>query len=259
MSSLNESAAVRKQYASPEKLDTRISIHDKHSTNPQGFSGWIASHYRFAPGVSVLELGCGTGSFWLGRENLVRNCSRLVLSDFSEGMLRKAKETLRAFPSVEYAVIDIQDIPFAARSFDVVIANMMLYHVPDLPLGLTEVRRVLKEGGTFYSATYGEHGIMEYLCGLFGVSGPDAGANHAFTLQNGEEKLRAHFVSVQRLDYPDSLAVTDVGDLADYVLSLTGMSALKSIPREEMISVMKAHMKDGVLSVPKEYGLFVSR
>ena len=53
--------------------------------------------------------------------------------------------------------------------------------------------------------------------------------------------------------------MTDVGDLADYVLSLTGMSALKSIPREEMISVMKAHMKDGVLSVPKEYGLFVSR
>lgn len=35
-----------------------------------------------------------------------------------------------------------------------VIANRMLYHVPDLNKGLSEARRVLKNGGPFYCATY---------------------------------------------------------------------------------------------------------
>ena len=259
MAELNNAAEVKKQYASSDKLGTRISIHAKYSTNPQGFGNWIAEHYQFSAGASVLELGCGTGSCWLGQDQLIRSCSRLVLSDFSEGMLQTAKETLDRYPGIEYRTIDIQDIPFGDGSFDAVIANMMLYHVPDIHRGLAEVRRVLKPGGTFYCATYGENGIMEYLCSLFGKAELAGKANHSFTLQNGAGQLRTHFAEVQRCDYADSLAVTDPGDLADYVCSLTGMADLRDIPREEMISVFRAHMTDGVLSVPKEYGMFICR
>ncbi len=258
MSALNSRSAVEKQYASSAKLQTRISIHEKYSTNKQGFGRWIAAHYRFPERASVLELGCGTGSMWLGQEALADSCSRLILSDYSEGMIQTARETLRGYKGIEYQVIDIQDIPFPDRSFDAVIANMMLYHVPDLHRGLSEVRRVLKPGGTFYCATYGEHGIMEYICGLFGVNGAGQ-ANHLFTLQNGAGQLREHFSDVLRDDYPDSLAVTDVCDLADYIRSLTGMTALRDIPREEMAAVLTANMKDGVLSIPKEYGMFTAR
>ena len=70
-------------------------------------------------------------------------------------MLHNAKETLQGQTGIEYRVIDIQDIPFADHEFDAVIANMMLYHVPDLQKGLREVKRVLKPDGTFYCATYG--------------------------------------------------------------------------------------------------------
>ena len=65
--------------------------------------------------------------------------------------------------NVSFRQVDIQDIPYPDDSFDVVIANMMLYHVPDLRKGLTEVRRVLKPGGSFYCATTGTHGIAEYV------------------------------------------------------------------------------------------------
>ena len=258
MSVLNSRSAVEKQYTSSDNLQTRISIHDKYSTNKQGFGRWIAEHYRFPERASVLELGCGTGSMWLGQEALAASCSRLLLSDLSEGMLQTARETLRGYDAIEYRVIDIQDIPFPDRSFDAVIANMMLYHVPDLHRGLSEVRRVLKPGGTFYCATYGEHGIMEYICGLFGMNGAGQ-ANRLFTLQNGAAQLREHFSDVRRDDYPDSLAVTDVRDLVDYICSLTGMAALRDIPREEMAAVLTANMKDGVLSIPKEYGMFTAR
>ncbi len=258
MAEVNSRIAVEKQYASSGSLQTRISIHDKYSTNRQGFGPWITEHYRFPEHAAVLELGCGTGSMWLGRDGLIAACSRLILSDFSEGMLQTARETLRRYDTIGYRVIDIQDIPFPDQSFDAVIANMMLYHVPDLRRGLAEVRRVLKPGGTFYCATYGEHGIMEYISSLFGMD-PSGQANHLFTLQNGAAQLREYFSDVQRDDYRDSLAVTDVRDLADYIGSLSGMVALREIPREEMTAVLTAHMKDGVLSIPKEYGMFTAR
>ena len=257
MNDLNQADAVRRQYASSGNLQTRISIHEKYSVNKQGFGNWIAEHYDFPAGASVLELGCGTGSFWQHRDGQIHSFSRLVLSDLSEGMLQTAKETLRRFESVEYRTADIQSIPFADSLFDAVIANMMLYHVPDIHRGLVEVRRVLKPGGTFCCATYGEHGIMEYIGSLFGVGADQA--NHSFTLQNGAAQLLDHFSAVQRFDYPDSLAVTDVRDLADYIRSLAGMSALREIPEEEIIAVLESRMSGGVLSVPKEYGLFVAR
>ena len=115
MSALNSRSAVEKQYASSAKLQTRISIHEKYSTNKQGFGRWISAHYRFPERASVLELGCGTGSMWLGQEALADSCSRLILSDYSEGMIQTARETLRGYKGIEYQVIDIQDIPFPAR------------------------------------------------------------------------------------------------------------------------------------------------
>ena len=259
MNQLTNTDVLANQYGTSEKLNTRISIHSKYSTNKQGFGSWITDHYQFPENASVLELGCGTGDMWKGRSELISRCSRLVLSDFSGGMLDKARETLAGESGLEYLAIDIQAIPFPDHSFDAVIANMMLYHVPDLAKGLGEVRRVLKEGGTFYCATYGEHGMMEYIGSLFSGYGIETMINTNFTLQNGMEALTPFFADVQRADYIDSLAVTDVEDLADYIFSLSGMADLRNLPRDTVRSVLAGHMENGVLNIPKEYGMFIAR
>ena len=256
---VNDSATVRKQYSTADRLDTRISIHSRYSTNKQGFGNWIASHDQIREGMSVLELGCGTGGMWAGKDDLIRRCSRFVLSDFSEGMLNKAKETLRDCAGIEYRTINIQEIPFAERSFDIVIANMMLYHVPDLFQALREVRRVLKEGGLFYCATYGENGMMEYIAGLFSAYHVQQKTNSSFTLQNGGGKLKSVFRDVRCLLYEDSLEVTNADDMVDYIRSLTGMSDLQKLPEDTIRSVLVQHMPDGVLRIPKEYGMFIAR
>lgn len=255
---LNDSAAVKEQYRTAEKLNIRTAIHSRYSTNRQGFGNWIISHYRLEPGMSVLELGCGTGQMWVGQERLMDTCGRLVLSDLSEGMLQKARETLGGAEKIEFRQIDIQRIPFEDNTFDVVIANMMLYHVPDIPKGLGEVRRVLKKGGRFYAATFGENGIMEYLCGLFREYGVEDRSNHLFTLQNGAAQLSPFFSRVERYEYEDALEVTDLGDMADYIATMEGMSALCRLPRETVLSVLEAHTAGGVLHVPKEYGMFAA-
>lgn len=257
MNVLNTSENVRSQYATSANLNTRISIHEKYSVNKNGFANWIFSHYKIPSGASVLELGCGTGNMWQNRGEFIENCSQLVLSDFSEGMIQTAQENLKQFPGITYQIIDIQQIPFDTQQFDVVIANMMLYHVPNLQQGLSEVRRVLKPNGFFYAATYGEHGIAEYLCNMLHAYGVTDNVNKNFTLQNGTEILNRHFKTVTRHDYEDALEVTNLDDLVDYVCSLSSMSELSRYPRDEIKSALSAHQKNGVVTIPKEYGLFV--
>ena len=59
-------------------------------------------------------------------------------------MVAAVKEAFAAYAQVSCDVVNIEAVPYADSSYDVVIANMMLYHVPDLHKGLSEVRRGLK-------------------------------------------------------------------------------------------------------------------
>ena len=117
---------VQSQYRTADKLNTRISLHAKYSVNKQGFGNWITSQYLIRPGMSVLELGCGTGDMWRGKTDLIRRCGRLILSDCSDGMLDSTRKALSGCPEIEFRLIDIRQIPFPDSSFDAVIANMML-------------------------------------------------------------------------------------------------------------------------------------
>lgn len=258
MSTINNTSFVKQQYATANNLSTRISIHDKYSTNKTGFGNWIVSNYKMERGMKVLELGCGTGDMWKNREPLIADCSKLILSDFSEGMVVTTKGNVGERDNVEYKVIDIQEIPYEDQAFDVVIANMMLYHVPDMEKGLTEVRRVLKKDGRFYCATYGEHGIIEYLSNVLSAYGVKDSVNKNFSLQNGCEILSKVFSKVERLEYKDSLAVTDLDDMVDYIYSLSSMTSLQDVPRQTIKEVLRKYTVDGVLHVPKEYGMFIA-
>ena len=86
-------SSIARQYQNAGNLNTRISVHEKYSTNRQGFGSWIYTHYDIRPGMDVLELGCGTGSMWKQQLHLLQGCT-LTLTDFSAGMLSSARENL---------------------------------------------------------------------------------------------------------------------------------------------------------------------
>ncbi len=258
MSKINETSVVKNQYATANNLNTRISIHDKYSTNKMGFGNWIVSNYRMHKGMKVLELGCGTGDMWKNRESMISDCASLVISDFSEGMVAAAKENIGDYANVTYKVLDIQAIPYEDETFDAVIANMMLYHVPDLDKGLAEVRRVLKKDGSFYCATYGEHGIIEYLSKIFAAYGVEDHINKNFTLQNGYSILSRIFAKVEKLEYIDSLKVTNMDDMVEYIDSLSSMTSLNHVPPTRIKEILIENAADGILTVPKEYGMFIA-
>lgn len=254
MSDINNTAVIREQYASAEKLDIRIELHRKYSLNQEPFGDWILSHYGLEPGMKVLELGCGTGNMWQDAARWLPAEASLILTDFSEGMLDTARQTVPPLPNIAFRQVDIQQIPYEDNTFDVVIANMMLYHVPDLERALKEVSRVLKPQGRFFCATVGEHGVANWLEETLGH--PD-GNVYPFSLQNGAQKLCRHFAKVEQRTREDGLRVTDVEDLADYVLSMASFSRWRELPRDELRQRLTRQMKDGVIAIPKEYGLFI--
>ena len=248
---------IKKQYQTDKNLSLRINLHEKYSVNKMGFGRWIDSLYDIQPGMRILELGCGNGSMWPETvSGLPKGCT-LVLSDFSEGMLEAAKSRVGELENVSYRQIDILDIPYADESMDMIIANMMLYHVSDIDRAISEVRRVLKPGGKFYCATYGEKSIMTWLNEVFADHRIDIRMNTAFTLQNGASMLKRHFGEVNRFDYPDAFEITNTDDLVSYVLSMTAMANLNKLPREVVYAVLDSRKRDGVISIPKEYGMFI--
>lgn len=250
---LSDKGAVNCQYATSARLETRIGIHEKYSRNQEPFAEWIVSHYRLQTGDRVLELGCGTGSMWRG-VTLPANC-HVTLTDYSSGMLETARANT-VHLAADYAVVDAQDIPYPDANFDVVIANMMLYHVPDIARALREIRRVLKPGGRFLAATFGEHGVVQAVAEMLGMR---FDTNMRFTLQNGGEQLAAAFDAVERYNREDALDVTNLHDLIAYLRSMQQMTALAEVPDETLLAAFAPHVRDGVLSLPKEYGLFICR
>jgi len=257
MKSISDPDTVQNQYKTPDRLGRRISIHEKYSVNKQGFGNWIFSHYDIPENSEILELGCGTGSMWKEKLNLISGGSRLILTDISEGMITAAKKNLGTHEYVSYGIADIECLPYENGAFNIVIANMMLYHVSDLEKGLSEVSRVLTNDGHFYCATFGENGIIPYISGLLKEYGAFDTTNKNFTLQNGGNILKSHFSEIRRFDYEDSLEVTNIEDLLDYIYSMSGILSIAGLERAEIKGILEKNAINGVLKIPKEYGMFV--
>ena len=250
---------VIEQYAKQDNLDIRVNIHKKYSKNKLGFNNWIFSNYQITNEVKVLELGCGTGELWKSNSDSIDKMKQLVVTDFSKDMVKTTKSVIGNRDNVNYEIMDIQKISFENETFDIVIANMLLHHVNDIPKALSEVNRVLKTGGIFYCATFGENGVVDYLASLFKDEINQDLENKTFTLQNGKSQLSMYFDSVETLLYDDELQVTSIDDLVKYIQSFKGISEIGSLEEKVIRKRLEMHFHKGMLIIPKEYGMFIAR
>ena len=138
---------LNEQYKDASNLNARIQLHQRFSTNGEDWYRWLFDHFSIPEDAHILELGSGSALLW--KQNLDRLPAgwQIALSDLSAGMLDEASKNVSDATAFTFEVVDAQAIPFDAEIFDTVIANHMLYHVPDQTRALAEIRRVLKPDG----------------------------------------------------------------------------------------------------------------
>lgn len=270
MSRLTDQAYLSaEQYKTPANLNARVDLHRLFCTNPYGWHPWVLDQLAPRPGARVLEVGGGPGWFW--RENRERLPAgvRLTFSDYSLGMLREARSGLAGperpvgMRGLDFVNLDVQAIALPAGAFDLVIANHMLYHAPDLPRAVRELARVLAPGGRLCAATNGDVHLRELyaLMRAFEPHYPSLFCETvSYRLENAAEWLAPAFAHVEVRRYPDVLWVTEARPLVDYVLSSsTAAGRIDPDRAPELAAAIQAQIDAaGGFRVTKDAGVVIA-
>lgn len=258
----NEETNIIEQYKNAKNLNDRISLHEKYSTNKQGWFNWLFNQIDFSKVNRLLELGCGNGKLWQENRIDLRN-REIFLSDISEGMVEEVRNKLGT--DFNCIVADAEKIPFKDEYFDSIIANHVLFYLNDLNLGLKEISRVLRSDGILYCSTYGKNHMKEITEIVQNFDSQINLSNHSlydiFGLENGESILKEYFYNVQRMDYQDSLEITESKPLIDYIMSCHGNQSEILGPRlnEFKEYIEELLKKNGKIVVTKQAGLFICK
>lgn len=258
------------QYANAGNYNARVYLHAAFGTNPLPWPHWVWEQLPDLSRANVLELGSGNGMLWLANRHRIPEAWTITLSDYSPGMLHAARTALAADQDrFEWATIDAVSIPFPGASFDIVIANHMLYHVSDLSRALAEINRVLKPGGLLVASTIGS-GNMREMVKL--AQDFDAGSGYPqvaygiqsrFSLDNGASLLREHFDTIEVRAYPNELVVTEPDAILRYMLScnelLEGIVALPPEQIDRFSAYIGQFNAINPLKITTSTGLFLAR
>jgi SAM-dependent methyltransferase len=253
------------QYRDPRNLGARMALHARYTKAPQPWHRWLIGRITWPEGARVLEVGCGTGALW-ERAAPALPPLRLTLTDLSPGMLETAVTAVGALGGIELVearTADVMALPFDDGAFDVVVANHMLYHLPDLDRGVAELARVLDASGVLLAATNGAHhldGVAEISRQVLGWSTSDFVAQR-FGKENGGAVLRRAFGSVEWHEHPSTMVISDPDDVEAYI---TSSSAFQDAAPETLAALRRAiderfAQGGGSLEVRTESGCFVAR
>jgi SAM-dependent methyltransferase len=165
------------------------------------------------------------------------------------------------------------NIPLPNETCDIVLANHMLYHVPDLPRTLAEIQRILKPGGTLLAATTHPDSMqemrdqVEIACGVLGypleIASPIEGG---FNLETGAAALRPFFANVQVYTFDSALVFPTPRPAIEYINSQRHYYA-RFLPAGLAWSAVLDTLKytigariagGGAFRVPKTSGVFVT-
>jgi arsenite methyltransferase len=113
--------------------------------------GLPTEHARLAPGQTVVDLGSGAGNDVFIARAVVGDTGRVIGIDMTPEMIAKARENAarRGFGNVEFRLGEIESLPVADATADVVVSNCVFNLVPDKKRAFAEVFRILKPGGRF--------------------------------------------------------------------------------------------------------------
>ncbi|MCH1982953.1 MerR family transcriptional regulator [Ruminococcus sp. OA3] len=257
----NMEKSLKSQYQNATNISARINLHTLYTRNKQGWFPWIFAQCNLRPGMRVLELGCGNGALWTENLKSIPAGIEVILSDISEGMIRDARRAIgpgdRRFT---FEVFDCQQIPYPDASFDLVIANHLLFYCEDVPKACSGIARVLKSGGRLVCSTYSANHMKEIneLVRRFDdrITLSADRLYEQFGLENGGKLLQSYFDDVQTLIYEDSLLVDTPEPLIEYILSCHGNQNQYILDRYKEFRLFVEKKTRKGFRITKEAGIF---
>ena len=268
---LEVSDMIIKQYRSDDNLNRRISLHN-FSTGKLPWADWVLENLELSEGMDILCLGCGNAANLVAMaDKLPRNLT-FLLTDYSEGMLEKAKEGLATKQDVleekniriSYQIADANCLSLLG-SYDRITANHMLYHVEKRQDLFQKVKKLLKPGGMFCATTVGDthmqelHGFVERFDAK--IEMPFQRVSCGFRLENGREQLQTVFSEIECVICDSDLLVDEAEPVYEYVYSYPGNAweIIKDRKEEFLRKVEEIIERDGAFYIHKSTGMFRCR
>ncbi len=209
---------VQEQYKSQDNLSVRIRTHQLYSEQQINFPAWALDQIPWRGNERVLDVGCGAGVYVA---EAMSRCRHYIAGDLSLGMLAELSE-----PIPDRLNLNAEALPFGANSFDVILANHMIYHVPDKKRACAEFRRALRLNGILLAATNSAHSMREFselasqaFVQLTGKRSPDPMSYNRlpFTLEDGAQILGSAFAQVRRIDKTNAFVFPTPQPVIDYL------------------------------------------
>jgi SAM-dependent methyltransferase len=254
---INRRDDVLRQYADSSKLASRAELHARYSTADEAWPQWTFDRVLAGARGRVLEVGGGPGWLWRSNIDRVPGEWRVVATDISHGMVSEASRALDD-PRFSFAVADAMALPLEDERFDTLVANHMLYHVPDVGAALAEFVRVLRPDGVLIAATNGERHFAE-LRPLLPATNRWAAHITAFGLETGPSMVAEHFADVDVERHPTVLEVPDAEPVVRYVASMPSRRISDDVLADVRRHVEDVLSRDGIFRITTDSGLITAR
>lgn len=261
----------QQQYIDATKFSARIQLHAQCATNKYPWPLWVFDQFEKKPNMKILELGCGTGLLWQVNGPRIPENWEIIVSDFSEGMLEQTRYNLQSLKNpFQYELINAENIGIPNNSFDAVVANHMLYHVPNLSKALSEIRRVLKPDGALYASTIGSNNMRE-MKQLFyefldnrSYEETLGSIEMNFSLDNGRNHLQPYFQEIRVVTYDNLLKISDPKLMVDYALSCNNLKPGVQVLAEDCTEKFRKYIENliklnGQILISTESGMFICK
>ena len=223
----------------------------------------LVADARLHAGMSVLDLGSGTGYPALLGAQTVGTTGRVTGMDLAEQMLaaaeRKAKRL--GLTNVSFRTGDVTSLPFESNSFDAVTSRFCLMFLPEIPKAAAEIARVLKPGGWVAAAVWSAPeknpsiGLaMAAIKQVIDLPPPDPAAPGVFRLAKPGE-LAGLFQQAGLADAVDQEFLADwtYGSADEYYTSLMEIAAPVQNLMAKLTAAQQADVKQRILQAASNF------
>ena len=254
--------SLKTQYQNAANITARIRLHSLYSTNPLGWFVWLYQQASIQDGMKILEIGCGNGALWQQNLSVLPPHVQIVLSDISAGMIHDVQNRFRNDARFSCMVFDAAHMPFDDNTFDLVIANHMLFYCDDLSQVLQECARVLRVNGHLEASTYSSRHMKE-ITELVQSFSPQIVLSkdklyEKFGLDHGAQLLSPYFRDIERRKYQDSIVLHEAEPLIAYILSCHGNQNQLLLDRYKEFHDYVVKMTAGGFTITKDAGVFLA-